>query len=41
VNSRNTVGLALYHRAGFVDTGELYHGGRSGPQHLLVRALTV
>lgn len=40
VNSRNSVGLALYHRAGFEDTGELYHGGRSGPQHLLVRALS-
>jgi GNAT superfamily N-acetyltransferase len=39
VNSRNTVGLALYRRAGFVDTGELYHGGRSGLQHLLVHAL--
>ena len=39
VNVRNTVGIALYHRAGFVDAGELYHGGRSGPQHLLVRAL--
>jgi GNAT superfamily N-acetyltransferase len=40
VNSRNTVGMALYRRAGFVDSGELYHGGRSGPQHLLVRALS-
>lgn len=39
VNTRNTAGIALYRRAGFVDTGELYHGGRSGPQHLMVRAL--
>ena len=39
VNARNTVGIALYRRAGFVDTGELYHGGPSGPQHLMVRAL--
>lgn len=39
VNTRNTAGIALYLRAGFVDTGELYHGGRSGPQHLMVLAL--
>jgi len=39
VNVRNTTALRLYLRAGFVDTGELYMGGRSGPQHLLVRKL--
>jgi RimJ/RimL family protein N-acetyltransferase len=39
VNTRNTAGIALYRRAGFVDSGELYHGGRSGPQHLMVLAL--
>ncbi|GLQ45081.1 N-acetyltransferase [Dyella lipolytica] len=39
VNCRNLAALRLYLRAGFVDTGELYHGGRSGPQHLLWRAL--
>lgn len=39
VNCDNTVALALYLRAGFVDSGTLYHGGRSGPQHLLWRPL--
>lgn len=39
VNCRNLGALRLYLRARFVDTGELYHGGRSGPQHLLWRAL--
>ncbi|MHA6205597.1 GNAT family N-acetyltransferase [Dyella soli] len=39
VNEGNAAGRALYRRAGFEDTGELYHGGRSGPQHLMLRAL--
>lgn len=39
VNCRNAPALALYLRAGFVDTGELHLGGRAGPQHLLVRKL--
>jgi RimJ/RimL family protein N-acetyltransferase len=39
VNCRNLAALRLYLRARFVDTGELYHGGRSGPQHLLWRIL--
>ncbi len=39
VNCRNHAALALYRRAGFVDSGELYHGGRAGPQHLLLRRL--
>ena len=39
VNCRNLAALRVYLRAGFVDTGELYHGGRSGAQHLLWRAL--
>lgn len=39
VNCRNLAALRLYLRAHFVDTGELYHGGRAGPQHLLWRAL--
>jgi GNAT superfamily N-acetyltransferase len=39
VNCRNLAALRLYLRACFVDTGELYHGGRSGPQHLLWRTL--
>ncbi|TBR35781.1 MULTISPECIES: GNAT family N-acetyltransferase [Dyella] len=39
VNCRNTAALALYCRAGFVQHGGLYHGGRAGPQHVLVRPL--
>ncbi|WP_049622951.1 GNAT family N-acetyltransferase [Frateuria defendens] len=39
VNCRNHAALALYRGGGFEDSGELYHGGRSGPQHLLLRRL--
>ena len=39
VNLRNTPALALYRRAGFKESGELYHGGRSGPQHVMLGAL--
>ncbi|RAO76466.1 GNAT family N-acetyltransferase [Dyella jiangningensis] len=39
VNLRNTAALALYRRAGFRETGGLYHGGRSGPQHVMLCAL--
>lgn len=39
VNCANAAALALYRRVGFADSGTLYHGGRSGPQHLLWRAL--
>jgi RimJ/RimL family protein N-acetyltransferase len=39
VNVRNTAAIALYRRHGFRETGGLYHGGRSGPQHLMVCAL--
>jgi RimJ/RimL family protein N-acetyltransferase len=39
VNCRNLTALRLYLRAHFVDTGQLYHGGRAGPQHLLWRDL--
>jgi GNAT superfamily N-acetyltransferase len=39
VNCNNQVALCLYLRAGFRHSGELYHGGRSGPQHLLLRVL--
>ena len=35
VNCRNLPALALYRRAGFEDSRALYHGGRSGPQHLM------
>jgi RimJ/RimL family protein N-acetyltransferase len=39
VNCRNHAALALYRRAGFTESGELYHGGRAGPQHLMLRHL--
>ena len=39
VNCMNHAARHLYLSAGFVDSGELYHGGRSGPQHLLWRPL--
>ncbi|RUL62071.1 GNAT family N-acetyltransferase [Dyella dinghuensis] len=39
VNCRNLAALRLYLRARFIDTGQLYHGGRAGPQHLLWREL--
>ncbi len=39
VNCNNHTAIRLYLRAGFTDSGELYHGGRSGPQHLLLRVL--
>ena len=39
VNCRNRVAYATYRRTGFVDTGELFRGGRAGPQHVLLRAL--
>ncbi|WP_426662013.1 GNAT family N-acetyltransferase [Rhodanobacter aciditrophus] len=39
VGCDNTTALELYRRAGFANSGALYHGGRSGPQHLLWRAL--
>ena len=40
VNRHNHAALRLYLRAGFHDAGELYHVGRSGPQHLLLRVLS-
>lgn len=35
----NGAALRLYQRAGFIDHGELYHGGCSGSQRLLLRNL--
>ena len=35
----NLAALALYRRAGFVDSGTLLPGGRGGPQRLFLRAL--
>jgi RimJ/RimL family protein N-acetyltransferase len=34
VNVRNPVAIRTYARAGFADTGRLYHGGMAGPQHV-------
>ncbi len=39
VNIVNPSAQAVYERAGFVDTGELYHGGTLGPQRVLGLAL--
>lgn len=39
VNCRNRAAVAVYRKAGFVDTGELHRGGRAGPQHLMLRGL--
>jgi RimJ/RimL family protein N-acetyltransferase len=35
VNVRNEAARRAYLRAGFRDTGRLYHGGALGPQHVL------
>lgn len=40
VNCRNHAAIATYRRAGFEDSGELFHGGDAGPQHLLLYRLT-
>jgi len=40
VHACNVAALALYLRAGFVDSGERYHGGHAGSQYLLWRELT-
>jgi RimJ/RimL family protein N-acetyltransferase len=34
VNTRNPIAIRTYRRAGFADSGALYHGGMSGPQHV-------
>ena len=40
VDTDNQVALRLYLRAGFADSGELYHGGRHRMQQLLLRPLS-
>lgn len=40
VNLRNAPAMALYRRAGFQETAGLYHGGRSGPQYVMLCALS-
>ena len=39
VNCSNHAAIATYRRAGFEDSGELFHGGAAGPQHLLLYRL--
>jgi RimJ/RimL family protein N-acetyltransferase len=39
VNVRNEGAVRAYLRAGYRDSGELYHGGLAGPQHVLWRPL--
>jgi RimJ/RimL family protein N-acetyltransferase len=39
VNTRNPAAIRAYRRAGFLDRGDLYHGGAHGPQHILELAL--
>jgi GNAT superfamily N-acetyltransferase len=39
VNLHNKVARSLYLKAGFVDHGELYLGGATGPQHVMVLEL--
>jgi RimJ/RimL family protein N-acetyltransferase len=39
VNTRNPAAIRAYGKAGFLDRGELYHGGAHGPQHILELAL--
>jgi RimJ/RimL family protein N-acetyltransferase len=39
VNCSNHSAIATYLKAGFTDTGELFHGGSAGPQHVLLHSL--
>ena len=39
VNCRNRIAYRVYAQGGFTDTGALYHGGRSGPQHVMTMKL--
>ena len=39
VNLRNAAAISTYLKAGFQDTGALYHGGDSGPQHVFALPL--
>lgn len=34
VNVANPIAIRTYARAGFADSGRLYHGGMAGPQHV-------
>ncbi|WP_216965299.1 MULTISPECIES: GNAT family N-acetyltransferase [unclassified Lysobacter] len=39
VNCANAPAIASYLKAGFTDTGELFHGGSAGPQHVMLHSL--
>lgn len=39
VNAANPAAIACYRKGGFTKTGELWHGGRAGPQHVMRRPL--
>gem|GEM_PF-278348 len=39
VNCKNKAAIRTYLKGGFEDTGKLYRGGRSGPQHIMVAKL--
>jgi len=39
VNCKNEIAHHCYDQGGFKDTGELYHGGTAGPQHIMCLSL--
>jgi len=39
VNCINAPAIAAYRKAGFIDTGQLFHGGSAGPQHVMLHSL--
>lgn len=39
VNCKNPAAYRAYLLGGFADTGELYHGGKAGPQHIMRMAI--
>ncbi|ETX10076.1 acetyltransferase [Marinomonas ushuaiensis DSM 15871] len=41
VNCKNKLAQKSYLNAGFYDTGNLYHGGKSGPQHIMCMDLNL
>lgn len=39
VNCQNSIAKQLYEKGGFEDTNDLYHGGPSGPQHIMMMVI--
>jgi len=35
VNKKNIAAYKCYEKAGFIDSGTFYYGGKSGPQHIM------